>query len=127
VRIETLQKRAEFQRVRGGGRFANQAFVLEGKARTSGQSHLTPRFGFTVTKKVGNAVVRNRIRRRLKAALSGIIRQHADPRFDYVVVARLPALDRPFIDLKSELQAAFRRVNGQPQKAETQKLGTSKG
>jgi ribonuclease P protein component len=66
-----------------------------------------PRFGFTITKKLGNAVVRNRIRRRLKAAIAELSEAHARPGFDYVVVARIAAFDRPYGDIISDLVKAF--------------------
>ena len=67
-----LKRRAEFQRVSRGRRRAYDAFTLQaGAARLSSRAPMRrARVGFTVTKKVGVAVVRNRIRRRLKAALS---------------------------------------------------------
>ncbi len=114
--LETLKKRSEFQRVRGGGRASTTAFVLEGKARSAPLGGETgSRFGFTITKKLGNAVIRNRMRRRLKAALALIAPTNADPRFDYVLVARPPALDRGFVELTADLVAAFRRVH-EPQR-----------
>ncbi|PWJ84114.1 ribonuclease P protein component [Pseudaminobacter salicylatoxidans] len=68
-----------------------------------------PRVGFTVTKKVGNAVVRNRIRRRLKEA----VRTHAAgdmlPGRDYVIVGREDVLTVPFDQLSAELS---RRIRG---------------
>jgi ribonuclease P protein component len=86
--------------------------VLEGKARprapTVGHG---ARFGFTVTKKLGGAVKRNRMRRRLKEAVRLVQQQHAAEEFDYVLIARSPALDRPFSELISDLVTAFQRVN----------------
>ena len=115
MRISTLRKRAQFLRVRGGGRYSGPAFVLEGKARAADDpAPAEARFGFTVTKKLGTAVVRNRIRRRLKAAIAETASAHAEPRFDYVVVAREAALDRPYKDLIAEFVAAFRRINRAP-------------
>src|SRR5689334_21054234 len=71
-RLATLKRRPEFQRVRTGARWATPAFVLEGKRREAPAPALAPagaaRFGFTVSKQVGGAVERNRIKRRLKAA-----------------------------------------------------------
>jgi ribonuclease P protein component len=66
-----------------------------------------PRFGFAVTKKLGNAVTRNRIRRRLKAALSELAPSLAQPGYDYVVVARSAAFDRSFAEIRSDLTRAF--------------------
>ena len=51
-----------------------------------------PRFGFTITQQVGKAVERNRIRRRLKAAVRDVGPDHARREFDYVLIARRPAL-----------------------------------
>lgn len=110
MRLMTLKKRSEFQRVRGGGRWSAEAFVLEGKTRPE-QTIGGPRFGFTVTKKLGGAVVRNRIRRRLRAAITELAAQSAEPRFDYVVIARAPSLEQPFAKLRGDLQNAFKRVH----------------
>lgn len=114
MRLETLRKRAEFLAVRGGQRCATPAFVIEAKKRRAtgqGDASTGPRFGFTITKKVGNAVVRNRIRRRLKAALAEIGSSSAIPGHDYVVIARLRAFDIPFPDLQKDLERALQRVH----------------
>ncbi|MBX9924844.1 MAG: ribonuclease P protein component [Hyphomicrobiaceae bacterium] len=112
--VVTLKVRAEFQRVRGGGRASMPAFLLEGKPRAAPEDGIPviigPRFGFTITKKLGNAVVRNRMRRRLKAALAGLAATHAAPDMDYVVVARPPAFDQDFAALAVDLKSALRRV-----------------
>lgn len=118
----TLKKRREFLRIRGGARWASTSFVLETKPRPVEQATATagsaerrdpgpPRFGFTVTKKLGTAVTRNRIRRRLKAAVGLLAADHARAGHDYVLVARAPAEARPFADLKKELEDAFHRVH----------------
>lgn len=75
---------------------------------------LGPRFGFTITKKIGNAVVRNKIRRRLRAALIEIAPSAAHAETDYVLVARKPAVDQDFRSLVADLRAAFQRVHAQP-------------
>ena len=113
TRLFTLKKRAEFLRLRGGARWANACFVLETKPRTETEvaAGQTPRFGFTVTKALGGAVVRNRIRRRLKAAVSATFGPLARAGHDYVVVARAAAADRPFDELKKDLEQAFQRVH----------------
>lgn len=109
AKLATLKRRPEFLRVRGGARWATQAFVLEAKRREGPAG--TPRFGFTVSRKVGGAVERNRIRRRLKAAVRGILADHARCDFDYVLIARRPALDAAFPALKSDIVAALKRVH----------------
>ena len=117
-RLTTLKRRPEFLRVRGGARWATAAFVLEGKRRDTpalpGQTPAAreaPRFGFTVSKQVGRAVERNRIKRRLKAAVRGILPDHARRNFDYVLIARRPALDVAFATLVSDLVEALQRVH----------------
>lgn len=116
MRIATLRKRVEFERIRGGGRFSTAAFVMEGKPRPAVAQQVPcafggARFGFTISKKVGIAIVRNRIRRRLRAALLELGPVCADPQYDYVVVARPPAFDQPFSLLKADLEIAFKRVH----------------
>ena len=109
--LATLKRRPEFLRVRRGARSATPAFVLEGKRRDQPALPETPRFGFTVSKQVGGAVERNRIRRRLKAAVRGILPDHARGDFDYVLIARRPALDAAFATLVSDLVEALQRVH----------------
>lgn len=111
ARLATLKRRAEFLRVRGGGRWATPAFVLEGKQRSAAAAADAPRFGFTVSKQVGNAVERNRIKRRLKAAVRDVLLERARRDFDYVVIARRPALDTAFASLVSDLVEALKRVH----------------
>jgi len=117
ARVTTLKKRAEYLRVRKGARCATPAFVLEGKAR-SGEDRVLmagePRFGFTITRQVGKAVERNRIRRRLKAAIRDVGPGHAKGDFDYVLIARRPALTSQFAALVNELTKAFARVHRAP-------------
>jgi ribonuclease P protein component len=111
VALHTLKKRAEFLRVRGGARSATPAFVMEAKPRPEDGPSAGPRFGFTVTKALGAAVIRNRIRRRLKAAVAALAEHCARAGHDYVLIARAPALKRPFSDLKKDLERAFQGVH----------------
>jgi len=69
------------------------------------------RFGFTVTKRLGNAVKRNRIRRRLKAAIAAHSTIGARANFDYVVIARSPAMDMDFSELTVHVASAFKHVH----------------
>ena len=116
-RVTTLKKRSEYLHVRKGARCATPAFVLEAKARSDGASSRPasgPRFGFTVTRQVGKAVERNRIRRRLKAAVRDAAEKHAKGEFDYVLIARRPALTSHFAALVGELARALARVHRTP-------------
>ncbi len=123
--LATLKKRAEFLRIRGGARCATPSFVLETKPRAAldpsapgGRGPLSaakpdaePRFGFTVTKQMGGAVDRNRIKRRLRAAVSLLDDGKARSHHDYVLIARAGALSRPFTDLQKDLERALQRVH----------------
>jgi ribonuclease P protein component len=120
-KLVTLKRRPEFLGVRGGGRWATPGFVLEGKQRAgktaSAACAKAPRFGFTVSKRVGGAVERNRIRRRLKAAVRDVLLEHARRDYDYVLIARRPALDAAFAALVSDLVDALKRVHARSGRA----------
>jgi ribonuclease P protein component len=129
-KLVTLRRRSDFLRIRGGGRAATHLFVLEGKQRVvspqrsgllgvaslsaslsaSAIQSDSARFGFTVTKQMGNAVVRNRIKRRLRAAVVATA-AHAKPDFDYVIIARAAALKCDYIELIADFINAFARVS----------------
>lgn len=111
-----LRKRAEFLAVRSGEKRRGRLFLLEVKPRALGAAAaLPPRLGLTVTRKNGNAVCRNRIKRRLRAALrAGNLAALAAEATDYVIVARPEILDAPFPLLVEELR---RRVSGKAAKS----------
>jgi len=112
--MDRLKKRAEFKAVAGGKRVARRAFVLQARRRRAvgddGSPLPRPRFGFTVTKKIGNAVVRNRIRRRLKEAVRLVGPEHAMAGTDYVLIGRRNALSEPFETLLIELASSLDAV-----------------
>ncbi len=115
MKLTTLKKRSEFLRIRGGARCPKPPFVLETKPRDGLPSGTQePRFGFTVTKAIGGAVERNRIRRRLKAAVAAVAEAAARPGHDYVLIARKSALEISFDSLKKDLERAFHRVHHAP-------------
>lgn len=71
---------------------------------------MPPRVGFTASKKVGNAVRRNRARRRLRAAVAALLPKHALPGHDYVLIARDGTAARPWQALLGDLEGAMRRL-----------------
>jgi ribonuclease P protein component len=117
-RVETLKRRSEFLRTRKGARAATPWFVLEAKRREEDAKAAAegPRFGFTVSKAVGKAVERNRIKRRLKAAVRDVVCEHARLDFDYVLIARRAALDVRFAALVADLAKALKRAHAAPGK-----------
>jgi ribonuclease P protein component len=84
-------------------------FVLQVAPVPADEAIAVIRVGFTVSRKVGNAVVRNRVRRRLREVARLVIDQ-ARPDLDYVLVGRQGALDRDFTVLQQELVEALRRL-----------------
>jgi len=110
-RPERLRRRAEFLAMRGGKRFHAAAFVLQARARSADESGGDqPRFGFTVTKKIGNAVERNRIKRRLREVVRSAAPGHAMPDFDYVLIARREALGGKFDAMVDQLAEGLDRT-----------------
>lgn len=107
-RYGRLRKRAEFLATRRGEKRRGRYFLLEILDRGDGG---IARAGITVTKKTGNAVTRNRIRRRLKEALRTHAAGDMAPGHDYVIVGRPEILNISFDMLKKELS---RRMSGKP-------------
>ena len=117
-----LKRRADFLRVaRTGQRYATPGLVLQVAQRqgdTGDGSEASLGIGFTASKKVGNAVARNRAKRRLRAAVDAVMPRHAAANRDYVLIGRQATLHRPFADLQRDLLKALGRTkslaDGQP-------------
>ena len=107
VAFARLTKRAEFQRTAKGSRFHTRAFSMQMAVR---DESAPARFGLTVTRKTGNSVERNRIRRRLREALRLGAAETAPAGRDYVIVARRELLGEPFDGLKAALTRAFDKI-----------------
>lgn len=89
-----------------GRKQGRPAFLLQAAPRGKGDVIPTIGIGITVTRKIGNAVVRNRARRRLRAALAAVMPGPARAGLDYVLVARPAALTIPFTSLIDDLRSA---------------------
>jgi ribonuclease P protein component len=85
-------------------------FVLQAAPAPPDLERPAIRVGFTVSRKVGNAVVRNRVRRRLREVARLVIPAQARPDLDYVLVGRQGAITRDFIVLQQELLEALKRL-----------------
>ncbi len=110
--IHTIKKRRDFLSAAAKGKkFVAATFILQMQRRDEAHpAGPEARFGFTVTKKMGNAVIRNRIKRRLRAALRQVAAKHAQAGHDYVLISRHKALDCVFPDLLRDMEFAFSRI-----------------
>jgi ribonuclease P protein component len=104
--LRRLTKRSQFQRAARGNRAGRSAFGLQSIA----VADVEPGIGFTVTKKTGNSPERNRIKRRLRAAVTACARDFI-AQHDYVLVGRREALSEPFTKLVADLGALIVRVH----------------
>jgi ribonuclease P protein component len=104
--MDRLKNRPDFLRAARGIRRSTASLTLElCLAPTPVSGHL--RVGFTASRKVGNAVARNRAKRRLRAAAAALLPLHGREGHDYVLVARTATLTRAFPDLLNDLSGAL--------------------
>ena len=108
LRIGVIRKRADFVAANHAVRVARPGFVL--LVRSGVQSTDQARFGVTVTKKIGNAVCRNRMKRRFRALLRDILPSQGIAGADHVLIGREGGVERDFALLRIELAAALARV-----------------
>ncbi|WP_432201942.1 ribonuclease P protein component [Erythrobacter sp. W53] len=101
-----MRKRADFLAANRGLRVAKPAFVLLACPNQSAGK----RYGVTVTKKIGNAVVRNRIKRRFRELLWASLPEHGLPDHDHVLIGREVGMTRDFAKLTADLEHALRRA-----------------
>jgi len=105
IKIERLRKRPDFLAAARAFSCARGAVVVQARDRADD----TPlvRVGFTATRKVGGAVVRNRAKRRMRAAAHEVLPGLARPGFDYVLIARSGAPDRAWPRLLDDVKSAL--------------------
>ena len=114
-----ILKRPEYLRVKQQGTsVAESGVVIQAAPVANSRSYLHPRVGFTVSKRVGNAVKRNRARRRLKSIASDVLPKEGFQAWDYVFIGRLVTLDRPYDLLIEDARAALRKIHQKPFKKE---------
>lgn len=107
-----LRKRAEFLAAARARRQATAGFLLQARRREPDEPGEGVRVGFTCSKKLGNAVTRNRAKRRLRAIAREILPAAGRPGWDYVLVGRPGAtVERPFADLLADLTGAIAAIH----------------
>lgn len=102
-KLEVLKKRSDFLRLRAGKKYRSRLFTLQ----SDKSDRDSMRFGLTVTTKVGNAVIRNRIKRRLRDAARQVMPGNGQPGYDYVLIARKDVLHAEFSELRTEISAGL--------------------
>ena len=108
--LHTIRLRADFLRAAQARRQGTGGFLLQARFRDDAVPDV--RVGFTASKKIGNAVFRNRAKRRLREVARAIVPELAHPGWDYVLVARPGAtVERDFAQLLDDLRAAMRSVH----------------
>jgi len=110
--LSRLKRRPEFLRVAATRRkWVASGLIVQIRPRPAGEADTQgPRVGFTVSRKVGNAVQRNRVRRRLKAAAREVMTEHAPPGTDFVIIGRKVSLTRSFPALVGDLTTALKKL-----------------
>jgi ribonuclease P protein component len=107
-KLTVLRRRPEFLEVaKTGKKWVALGLILQvGPLKTDPNL----RYGLTATTKIGNAVIRNRARRRLRALAFDVLPGHASPQHDYVLIARAATATRNFVELTKDLTTALKNL-----------------
>ena len=113
MKIQTLKKRKDFVLSnKFGKKIFNKNFILQ-KFRQSGNIDLNLKFGFTATKKIGNAVKRNRAKRRMKSLISTFLKENGnlfDHTSTYILIAKKSLIRASFLDLQVEMKECLNKL-----------------
>ncbi len=114
VPLTVIKRRAGFLRAAKGKRAASKGVVLQYLASGAPEDpDEGAQVGFTATKKIGSAVIRNRAKRRLREAARAVLAREARPGALYVLIARAETVARPYERLLADLRSAVARVHGE--------------
>lgn len=110
--LPRLKRRPEFLSVAASQRkWVAPGLIVQVRKRAFEEADIKDaRVGFTVSRKVGNSVKRNRVRRRLKSAAAIMMTKHAQLGMDFVIIGRKNTLKRPFADLMSDITLALKKL-----------------
>jgi ribonuclease P protein component len=112
--LSVLRKRADFLRASRARRQGTAGFLLQARRRdaSEGIDSSTLRIGYTCSKKLGNAVMRNRAKRRLRAIARDVLPGHGRPGWDYVLVGRPDAtVARDYTAMRADLLRALDKIH----------------
>lgn len=108
--LERLKNRPDFLAANAGRRWSTSGFVVLAHPRAD-RSQSPARVGFTVTKKIGGAVVRNRLKRRLREMARLVLAPVARPGVDYVMIGRIGGVDKPLAEMMADLQRGLGKLH----------------
>ena len=107
-KLETLKSSKDFQRAKSGLFFRSKSFLLQAyEDKTDNKV----RVGYTVSKQNGNAVVRNKIKRRLRVIAKNIIGEYGIKNWNYVIIGKKNSLIEDFKNLEFEMNTAIRKIH----------------
>jgi len=115
IPFEVLRKRRDFLAAARAGYTTRPGLTLQARKRPAGEAGEAMRVGFTCSKKVGNAVLRNRAKRRLRALAGAVLPSMGRAGWDYVLIGRRnETVNRPFALLHADLCAALHKLHNAP-------------
>ena len=110
--LSSLRVRRLFLAAAKADKEVRRGLIVQARARGDDEPSPTPvRYGLTASKKIGNAVARNRARRRLRALAQEILPLEGMPGFDYVMIGRVHTAPRPWQKLKNDLRSALKALH----------------
>ena len=110
--METIKKRAEFIASSKGDKFVTPSFIFL-KHKLNGAYVNDPKVGYTASKKIGGAVMRNRAKRRMRALISGLLKEDKilfKQKYSYVLIAKQSILKASFCDMHNQLRECLSRL-----------------
>ena len=107
-KLETLKSSKDFQRAKSGLFFRSKSFLLQAY---EDKSCSKVRVGYTVSKQNGNAVVRNKIKRRLRVIAKNIIGEYGIKNWNYVIIGKKNSLIEDFKNLEFEMNTAIKKIH----------------